>query len=81
VVVLAPRGGLIDEAVLVRRSGRHDRARPRRSNASYVAERPRASNVLLTAHASSFTELGATRTAEAVVASFRELLAGCRVDA
>ena len=33
-------------------------------------------NVVLTGHASSFTRLGASRTGQAVVETFRQLLAG-----
>jgi phosphoglycerate dehydrogenase-like enzyme len=81
VVVNTSRGGLIDEAALVRAlqdgtiggAGLDVFEREPLPESSPLLGLP---NVLLSAHASSFTELGATRTAEAVVASFRELLAG-----
>jgi phosphoglycerate dehydrogenase-like enzyme len=81
VVVNTARGGLIDEAALVGalREGALGGAgldvfeREPLPPSSPLLALP---NVVLTGHASSFTELGARRTAEAVIASFGELLAG-----
>jgi phosphoglycerate dehydrogenase-like enzyme len=81
VLVNTARGGLVDEAALVRalRDGGIAAAgldvfeREPLPAASPLAAMP---NVLLSAHASSATELGVRRTGEAVAASLRELLAG-----
>jgi D-3-phosphoglycerate dehydrogenase len=81
VVVNTSRGGLIDEAALVHalREGAIAGAgldvfeREPLPGSSPLLELP---NVVLTPHASSFTALGVRRTAEAVVATFRQLLAG-----
>jgi phosphoglycerate dehydrogenase-like enzyme len=81
VVVNTSRGGLIDEAALVAAlqggavggAGLDVFEQEPLPASSPLLGLP---NVVLTGHASSFTELGARLTAEAVVASFRELLAG-----
>jgi phosphoglycerate dehydrogenase-like enzyme len=81
VVVNTARGGLIDESALARAladgtigaAGLDVFEREPLPATSPLLGLP---NVVLTGHASSFTELGARRTAEAVVASLRELLAG-----
>jgi len=81
VIVNTARGSLVDEAALVRalRDGTIAAAgldvfehEPLPAS-SPLAGLP---NVIVSPHASSSTELGTRRTAEAVIAAFRELLAG-----
>jgi D-3-phosphoglycerate dehydrogenase / 2-oxoglutarate reductase len=81
IVVNTARGSLIDEAALVRAlsdqavggAGLDVFEHEPLSATSPLTGLP---NVVLTGHASSFTRLGADRTGQAVVETFRQLLAG-----
>lgn len=81
VVVNTARGGLIDEAALARAlaagclggAGLDVFEREPLPATSPLLGLP---NVVLTGHASSFTQIGVMRTGEALVATLRELLAG-----